>query len=121
MATQIQANCSPNKGEALAAKLAVSLALSLHLNRFIIEGDSQVVILALQQPSIVQDWRITDIIHQTLDMFPPDQLGKSIEVQTSVPIMWHIGPQLDFHQAAFPPFPHQLIPLLLSLSVSRLI
>jgi hypothetical protein len=83
MATQIQANCSPNKCEALAAKLAVSLALSLHLNRFIIEGDSQVVILALQQPSIVQDWRITDIIHQTLDMFPPDSSWSARKVNRS--------------------------------------
>jgi hypothetical protein len=53
MSSQIQSNCSPNKGEALAAHLAVSLATSLHLNQFIIEGDSQVVILALQQPTIV--------------------------------------------------------------------
>jgi hypothetical protein len=72
VATQIQSACSPNKGEALAAQLAVSLASSLHLDRFVIEGDSQIVILALQQPNIVQDWRITDIIQQTLDMFPPD-------------------------------------------------
>jgi len=72
VATQIQVACSSNKGEALAAQLAVSLASSLHLDRFIIEGDSQIVILALQQPNIVQDWRITDIIQQTLDMFPPD-------------------------------------------------
>lgn len=47
MTSQIQSNCSPNKGEALAAHLVVSLASSLHLNRFIIEGDSQVVILTL--------------------------------------------------------------------------
>jgi ribonuclease HI len=105
VATQIQSACSPNKGEALAALLAVSLASSLHLDRFVIEGDSQIVILALQQPNIVQDWRITDIIQQTLDMFPPDSswsVRKSIEVQTSVPTMWHIGPQLDSSQAAFP-------------------
>jgi hypothetical protein len=55
MTTQIQSNCSPNKGETLAAHLAVSLASSLHLDRFVIEGDSQVVILALQQPTNVQD------------------------------------------------------------------
>jgi len=70
-ASQIQSKCSPNKGEALAAQLAVSLASSLHLNRFILEGDSQVVILALQDPTIVQDWRITDIINHTLDSIPP--------------------------------------------------
>jgi hypothetical protein len=68
---------------ALAAKLVVSLALSLHLDRFIIECDSQVVILALQQPSIVQDWRITDTIHQTLDMFPPDSSLSARKVNRS--------------------------------------
>jgi hypothetical protein len=55
MTSQIQSNYSPNKGETLATHLAVSLAASLHLNQFIIEGDSQVVIFALQQPTIVQD------------------------------------------------------------------
>jgi hypothetical protein len=40
MATQIQSKCSPNKGEALAVQLAVSLASSLGINRFILEGDS---------------------------------------------------------------------------------
>lgn len=84
MATQIQSKCSPNKGEALAAKLDVSLALSLQLDRFIIEGDSQIVILALQQPSIIQDWRITDIIHQTLDLFPPDSFWSARKVNRSV-------------------------------------
>jgi len=83
MATQIQSTCSPNKGEALAAQLAVSLASSLHLDRFVIEGDSQVVILALQQPTIVQDWRITDIIQQTLDMFPPDSSWSARKINRS--------------------------------------
>jgi hypothetical protein len=36
IASQIQSKCSPNKGEALATQLAVSLATSLHLNRFIL-------------------------------------------------------------------------------------
>jgi hypothetical protein len=70
--SQIQSKCSPNKGEALATQLAISLASSLHLNRFILEGDSQVVTLTLQHPSIVQDWRITDIITNTLDSIPAD-------------------------------------------------
>jgi hypothetical protein len=87
MSFQIQSNCSPNKGEALAAHLAVSLAVSLaaslHLNRFIIEGDSQVVILALQQPTIVQDWRITDIIQNTLDIIPPNSYWSARKVNRS--------------------------------------
>jgi hypothetical protein len=105
MATQIQAICTPNKGEALAAKLAVSLALSLHLTRFIIEGDSQVVILTLQQPSIVQDWRITDIIHQTLDMFPPDSSWSAQKVNRSA----NFGAHYVAHWAAAR-FPSSSIP-----------
>ncbi|XP_062177050.1 uncharacterized protein LOC133881987 [Alnus glutinosa] len=42
-----------------------------------------IVIIALQQPSIVQDWRITDIIHQTLDMFPPDSSWSARKVNRS--------------------------------------
>jgi hypothetical protein len=83
MTSQIQSNCSPNKGEALAAHLAVSLAASLYLNRFIIEGDSQVVILALQQPTIIQDWRITDIIHNTLDLIPSNSYWSARKVNRS--------------------------------------
>jgi len=37
-------------GEALAARLAASLACSLNFNNFIIEGNSQVVISSLQHP-----------------------------------------------------------------------
>jgi hypothetical protein len=83
IASQIQSKCSPNKGEALAAQLAVSLAASLHLNRFILEGDSQVVILTLQCPTIVQDWRITDIIKSTLDSIPPDSSWSARKVNRS--------------------------------------
>jgi len=83
MASQIQPKCSPNKGEALAVQLAVSLATSLGINRFILEGDSQVVILALQQPTIVQDWRITDIIQNTLDIISPDSSWSAQKVNRS--------------------------------------
>jgi len=55
MDTQISPPCHPNMGEALAAKLASQLTLSLHLTCFILEGDSQIVILALQHSDIAQD------------------------------------------------------------------
>jgi hypothetical protein len=70
MDTQISPPCHPNMGEALAAKLASQLALSLHLTCFILEGDSQIVILALQHLDIAQDWRIYSIIHNTIDSIP---------------------------------------------------
>ncbi|XP_059428630.1 uncharacterized protein LOC132162415 [Corylus avellana] len=65
--SQISPACLPNYGEALAAQLAVSLATSLHIGKFIIEGDSQVVILGPQQPSLSLDWRISSIISDTID------------------------------------------------------
>jgi hypothetical protein len=55
MHSQISNLCLPNMGEASATKLATSLASSLNIKRFILEGDSQIVILALQQPTISQD------------------------------------------------------------------
>ncbi len=44
----------PNYGEAIAALLATRLAASLQLDRFILEGDSLVVALALHS-NIIQD------------------------------------------------------------------
>jgi hypothetical protein len=44
MSYHISSPCSPNVGEALAAQLAISLACFLKLDRFILEGDSAVVI-----------------------------------------------------------------------------
>ncbi|GLT54398.1 hypothetical protein SLA2020_276000 [Shorea laevis] len=51
--SQISPPWDPNYGDALAAHLASSLAASLKLCSFTLEGDSLVVIMALQNPSIV--------------------------------------------------------------------
>ena len=56
-------------GEALAAKLAGALAISLHLHKFILEGDSALVVLALQILALSVDWHIENIIHDTLASF----------------------------------------------------
>jgi hypothetical protein len=69
MVSHISPPCLPNYGEALAALLAISLANSLHLDRFIIEGDSR-VILALQYPRLFQDWYISPIISDILNSIP---------------------------------------------------
>jgi hypothetical protein len=53
--SQISPPCDLNYGEALAARLAASLVLFLHLKSFSLEGNSYVVIMAHQFPSIVQD------------------------------------------------------------------
>jgi hypothetical protein len=89
MVTQIQSKCTPNKGEALAAQLAISPAYSLRLSHFILESDSQVVILALQKPTIVQDWCITDIIHNILDNIPPDSIWSARKVHRSANFYAH--------------------------------
>jgi hypothetical protein len=49
-------------GEALAALLGVSLASQLNIDRFILEGDSGVVVSALQLPQISKDLRISNTI-----------------------------------------------------------
>ncbi|XP_059446685.1 uncharacterized protein LOC132178252 [Corylus avellana] len=51
----ISPSCTPNIRKALATLLAASLAVSLKLKNFTIEGDSLIVIIDLQHPSIIQD------------------------------------------------------------------
>jgi hypothetical protein len=53
--SQISQSYSPNEGEAMAAQLAISLANSLHIDRFILEGDFELVVQALQNPNYVRD------------------------------------------------------------------
>ena len=67
--TQVSPPCSPVYGEALLAKLASVLAYSLHLDKFILEGDSALVVLALQNQALSVDWHIEHIIHDTLASF----------------------------------------------------
>jgi hypothetical protein len=65
--SQISFSCSPNEGEAMAVQLAISLAISLKKYHFIIEGDSEVVVLSLKNPNFVRDWRISTIILNSLE------------------------------------------------------
>jgi hypothetical protein len=70
MISQINPSCSSNVGEALATQLAISLATTFPFDRFILEGDSKVMILALQHPNSALDWRISPIILDSLDVIP---------------------------------------------------
>jgi len=89
MTSRSQPNYTPNKGEALVARLATSLASSLYLKKFIPEGDSQAVILALQQPTIIQDWHIIDIIQDSLDSIPSDSSWSAWKVNRSANFSAH--------------------------------
>jgi hypothetical protein len=51
--------------EATVALLAARLVISLGFSSFILEGDSLNVIMALQQPTII-DWRIASTVSITL-------------------------------------------------------
>jgi hypothetical protein len=53
--SRVSPPCTPNYGEAQRALLAASLAVSLNLSNFSIEGDSLIVILALQFLAIISD------------------------------------------------------------------
>jgi hypothetical protein len=70
ISSQISPSCSPNVDEAQAAQFACSIAVSLFYNHFILEGDSKVVIHALNNPNLVRDWRISSIILDCLDYIP---------------------------------------------------
>jgi hypothetical protein len=53
---QVSPHCSAIYGEAFTALLAAQLSLSLKLPLVIFEGDSLMVTLAINNPSITQDW-----------------------------------------------------------------
>jgi hypothetical protein len=89
MKSQINNKYLPNMGEALAAQLAVSLAISLNIKKFITEWDFQIVISTVQKPNISQDWRISSIIKLTIDFIPTDATWSSRRVNRSVNFRAH--------------------------------
>jgi hypothetical protein len=96
MTFQISLKFLPNTGEALSALLDVSLASSLNINNFILEGDSLIFTFALFNPNFSQDRCISPIILETLESIPIFffwRARKLIEVQPAVSTQWHIGPQ----------------------------
>jgi hypothetical protein len=87
--SQINISCSPNVGEAMAAQLAILLALSLKKDRFIIEGNSEVVVLSLKNPNFVRDWRISAIILNSLDSIPSTSLWEVRNISRSANFCTH--------------------------------
>jgi hypothetical protein len=87
--THISPPCSPVYGEALAAKLAGVLAYSLHLDKFILEGDYALVVLVLQNPALSVAWHIEQIIHDTLASFQVSSLWEARKINKSVNFCVH--------------------------------
>ncbi|XP_059451030.1 uncharacterized protein LOC132181816 [Corylus avellana] len=87
--SQINPPCSPNFGDAQAALLAASLAVSLNLKNFTIEGDSLIVISALQFPAIIRDWSIEKIILDSLSLLPPSSKWEAKKINRSANFCAH--------------------------------
>jgi hypothetical protein len=75
--------------EALAARLAASLAVSLNLRDFSLEGDSITVILALQDLSQILDWKIADLISDSVSIIPSSSIWKVRKVHRSANFCAH--------------------------------
>jgi hypothetical protein len=87
--SQISTSCDFTYGEALAALLAASLATSLKLKNFIIEGDSKVVVAALQDPSIVHNWMIAGVIADSLHIIPASSSWEARKINRSANFCAH--------------------------------
>jgi hypothetical protein len=110
--SQISPPCDPNFGEALAALLAASLAVSLQLKKIIIEGDSQTVITALQHPTITQDWSIDSIISDSLSILSTSSNWEARKINRSANFyahhVAHWAAARDFSGCIPTYFPHSL-------------
>jgi hypothetical protein len=87
--SQISPPCKANFGEALAAQLAASLAVSLDLKTFSLEGDSSVVIAALKTPTLSQDWHINSVIVATIASLPVSSFWVARKVYRSANFCAH--------------------------------
>jgi hypothetical protein len=81
--SQVSPPCSPVYGEAQATKLAGALAKSLHLEKFILEGDSALVVIALQNPVLSMDWHIDKLIHEALASIQVSSLWEARKINRS--------------------------------------
>ena len=87
--SQINPPCDPNFGKALAAQFVSSLATSLNLKKFSLEGDSLVVITALQNPSISLNWHLESVITNTLFLLSTSSLWEAKKIHRSTNFCAH--------------------------------
>jgi hypothetical protein len=85
----ISPQCTAIYGETLAALLAVRLALSLRTTSFILKGDSLTIILALQNSTISQGWRIASTNSHIHSFIPPTTSWTASRVNRSVNFCTH--------------------------------
>ena len=107
MISQISPPCLPNMGEALATLLGVSLASQLYIDHFILEGDSKVVVSALQHPQISKDWHISNSISDILGSIPLASSWEGRKVNRSANFCAHYVARLGRRQifSSSIPFP----------------
>ena len=98
MIFQISPPCLPNVGEALAALLGVSLASQLYIDQFILEGDSKVVVSALQHPQISKDRRISNSISDILGSISRASFWEAKKVNRSANFCAHYVARLGRSQ-----------------------
>jgi hypothetical protein len=80
--SQISPPCSPSYGEAQGALLAASLASSLHLSQFVIEGDSYCY-FCFTVPCYHHYWHIEWLIKDTLALLPPSSKWEAKKINRS--------------------------------------
>jgi hypothetical protein len=77
MVSQFWPPCSAIYGAALAAHLAGFLVSSLQLNKFILEGVSNVIMSAFMSPTQSMDGQIEHVVQDTISSFPPSSLWEA--------------------------------------------
>jgi hypothetical protein len=89
----------------MATQLAISLAKSLNMDHFIIEGDFEVVAPSLNNPNLIiysEDLFFNSRLFRLLFLLLSfGRLERFQEVQTSMPTQWHVGSQSDLTLAVF--------------------
>jgi hypothetical protein len=118
MSSQISPSCSPNVGEARAAQMACLVAASLSYNHFILEGDSEVVIHALNNPNSVRDWRISSVILDSIDSIPVASVWEALKIKRSFNFCAHFITRWTAVRSHYDNIPYSSLSYLFSSPVS---
>lgn len=95
MIFQISGPCSSAFEKVLAAQLATSLAVLFHHKSFILKGDSLIVIMALQNPLIIQESRIFSLIYDIIDSIPTSSFWKVRKINKSFTLLCPLCGTMD--------------------------